>query len=146
MITPEIIYGAYPRKIAKLKALAAIKKALRTKKPDFLLDKVQTYATMIKWQSREFIPYPATWFNQGHYDDDIIEWEQPAANGSPAKTTSTWELKAQIQVIEERIKEAERNGHENAFGLEFSDPKHRAEYFNLKRERKKLQDQIYSKL
>lgn len=73
----EEIYKIYPRKASPKKAKVAIKKACTEKGIDYILDKVQTYAGCVKtWtdEEREFIPYPASWFNAGKYDEPITEW------------------------------------------------------------------------
>ena len=84
------IYGAYPRKKARPQAIKAIVKAMATNPGDWLLAKVQEYASAITWQEPRYIPYPATWFNSESYNDDPREWQQPSGNsgnGFPAKPT-----------------------------------------------------------
>ena len=82
----EAIYQAYPRQVGKLKAHTAIRKALaRVETPAsgngesvfFLLEKTRKYAASDVGQGKCFNapPYPATWFNQGRYDDDPKEWQ-----------------------------------------------------------------------
>jgi len=90
----ERIYSEYPRKVAKQAALKAIVKAvLDVSKRDgapaepcvWLLDRVKAYAAAVKaWPAndRRFIPHPATWFNQGRYDDDDAEWRRGGANAA----------------------------------------------------------------
>lgn len=76
------IYAAYPRKVGKADALKAIDKALlrlRGVVPDpaeWLLGRVQAYAASphVRTTEHRFIPHPATWMNQGRYDDDPAEW------------------------------------------------------------------------
>lgn len=82
-ITPEDIYKAYPRKVGKAAALKAIAKALRTsdRSPTGMLQVTKQYADAVaKWpaEDRKFIPFPATWFNQGRYDDNPTEWRRGA--------------------------------------------------------------------
>ncbi len=85
----EEIYNAYPRREAKRKALAAIHKAVREVRkgilrPDnydgewppsdphtFLYNRVINYMFP---PDREFIPLPATWFDQGRYLDEVEDW------------------------------------------------------------------------
>jgi hypothetical protein len=77
-ITADIIYNAYPRQIRKAEALVVINRLLTTTQdPAHLLDRVQAYAAAVKtWIpcERKFIPYPATWFEQGRFDDNPNEW------------------------------------------------------------------------
>jgi len=70
----EIIYEAYPRKVARPAAIQAIRRALQAKSFDWLLERVQKYAACVEGSSKKFIPHPATWFNQARYDDDPKEW------------------------------------------------------------------------
>lgn len=72
----EIIYEAYPRKVARPAAIQAIRRALQAKSFDWLLGQVERYAEAVEGQSKKFVPHPATWFNQARYDDDPKEWAQ----------------------------------------------------------------------
>jgi len=72
----EIIYEAYPRKVARPAAIQAIRRALQAKSFDWLLGQVERYAEAVDGQSKKFVPHPATWFNQARYDDDPKEWAQ----------------------------------------------------------------------
>lgn len=78
----ETIYQAYPRKVAKKPALAAIRNALKKNAAPFLLEKTKAYAEAIVWKEPQFIPHPATWFNEERFNDDPAAWEQPAATKS----------------------------------------------------------------
>jgi hypothetical protein len=80
------VYEKYPRKVGKVAAIKAIHKAAkaRMKAGDternayaHLFRVVCLYARSAEVISREkqFIPYPATWFNAGRYDDDPAEWQ-----------------------------------------------------------------------
>jgi hypothetical protein len=75
----EEIYQAYPRHTAPKIAYKAIEKVLRKKPFDELLAIVQMYATQTQKRiaegklEKEYIPHPATWFNQGRYDDDDLK-------------------------------------------------------------------------
>ena len=70
----EMIYQAYPRKVARPAAIQAIRRALQAKSFDWLLERVQMYAECVEGSSKKFIPHPATWFNQARYDDDESDW------------------------------------------------------------------------
>ena len=70
----EMIYEAYPRKVARPAAIQAIRRALQAKSFDWLLGQVERYAEAVEGQSKKFVPHPATWFNQARYDDDPKEW------------------------------------------------------------------------
>ena len=81
----ESIYREYPRKVAKPDALKAIAKALRTNTPEFLLERTKAYAAAIGWKEPQFVPYPATWFNQERFNDPPTEWQQPATKPTPTQ-------------------------------------------------------------
>lgn len=73
----EQIYQAYPRKIARKEGIAAIEKVLKTVPFETLLAKTRQYADSpcVKQDGLDFVPYPATWFNRGQYEDDPVFWE-----------------------------------------------------------------------
>jgi hypothetical protein len=89
---PESIYEAYPRHVGKKAALKAIERAIKAvgndptweqvghlSPKDYVLSRTVKFALAVKqWsaQDRQFIPHPATWFNQGRYADDPKEWER----------------------------------------------------------------------
>lgn len=78
----EAIYAVYPRKVGRDAALRAISKRLaEDMDADKLLAATQGFAAAVKrWPlaDRNFIPHPATWFNQGRFADDPIEWQRTA--------------------------------------------------------------------
>ena len=87
MTPAEEIYKLYPRKVGKPIALKKIEKAIKEVGFDELKKRVLAYAgATSRWdeEDRRFIPYPATWFNQGRYDDDPREWERDNGGFNPA--------------------------------------------------------------
>jgi hypothetical protein len=76
----DLLYQAYPRKMGKGAASKAIEKALKKVSFETLKGAVEEYAAACKASGleREFIPYPATWFNQERWDDDRQEWWRSA--------------------------------------------------------------------
>ena len=75
----RLIYEAYPRKVAPVAAKRAIVRILkkRTIGHAELLAAVQRYAKWVEQtlgmpilESMNFVPYPATWFNDGRWDDE----------------------------------------------------------------------------
>jgi len=83
-VSPEAIYQAYPKHVQKQAAIKAISKAIKSGRGgSFLLERVQAYAKATSDQDRQYIPYPASWFNSGRYDDDPSEWVRK--NDSQAK-------------------------------------------------------------
>lgn len=84
----ESIYEAYPKKAAKQDALRAIDKALRNVSDAVLLEAVTAYAqATATWapDERQFIPNPATWFNDGRWEDDRSTW---ASRSKPRAATN----------------------------------------------------------
>lgn len=70
----EAFWNAYPRKVSK----AAAKKAFgKLKVSDDLLKQIIKAIDIQKqsrqWQSKEFIPHPATWLNQRRWEDEAEE-------------------------------------------------------------------------
>jgi hypothetical protein len=79
-------YREYPRKVGKHKASAAFGRALPRVRAcrgldtndaalDWLCEVTRAFTKSPKGQG-EFVPYPATWLNEGRYDDDPAEWER----------------------------------------------------------------------
>lgn len=69
----ELIYKAYPKKVAKPVALRAIRKALKKHAFEFLLEKTQAFAK-VRGENLEFVCHPSTWFNQERFNDDPATW------------------------------------------------------------------------
>lgn len=98
----ESIYEAYPKKTAKQDALRAIDKALRSVPHSVLLEAVTAYAqATATWapDERQFIPNPATWFNDGRWEDDRATWasrskQRQASNLTMQFTPDYYEDKA----------------------------------------------------
>lgn len=96
----ETIYEAYPKKVGKIKALQAIKKALKDCPAPKLLAAVQAYAKARDGQDPKFTPHPATWFNRGSYDDDPATWQ-------PRESISAYtKPKPQISLLRDRRQSA----------------------------------------
>jgi hypothetical protein len=81
------LYSRYPRKVAKADAFKVIEKAIilvakrdfsgdEDAATDWLGSRVDLYARspQARQQDTSKVPYPATWFNGGRYDDDEAEW------------------------------------------------------------------------
>lgn len=71
----EEIYEAYPKRVAKLKALASISKSINEFGFEFLLSRTKAYAAARAGQDPQFTPMPATWFNQQRFNDDPEAWK-----------------------------------------------------------------------
>lgn len=71
------IYAAYPLKVGRDKAIKAILNAFEKIEPDALKEATEAFAkATAAWpaEDRQYIPYPATWYNQGRYADDRANW------------------------------------------------------------------------
>lgn len=79
----EVIYSAYPRKVARPVALRAIGKAVKKVGFDNLLIKTRAFAAAVEFMEPRFIPHPATWFNRESYNDDPATWNPEKKNGAP---------------------------------------------------------------
>lgn len=69
----EEFWSIYPRKIGKLDAQKSYDKAIRLTTIDKIRLAAQGFASRCKGTEPQYIPHPATWLNQGRWDD------QPAA-------------------------------------------------------------------
>ncbi len=94
----ESIYAVYPKKVGRIAALLAIKKALECigKEPNrpadaaaWLLERVQAFAASPAGQAGRFTPSPKTFFNDGRYDDDPTAWQQRDGNERQRPGTRT---------------------------------------------------------
>ena len=74
----DVFWQAYPRKTGK----AAARKAFDKAKPplDVVLKAIEAQKHSAQWQrdNGQYIPYPATWLNQGRWEDEVQETELPA--------------------------------------------------------------------
>lgn len=104
----EAIYQAYPRKIAKDSALKAIRKILAKYPAEKLLSATLAFAAAVeRWpeDDKRFVPYPATWFNRGSYNDDPKNWARTydannrKSNGRGFESSNL----AQYAVLEQRM-------------------------------------------
>lgn len=68
------IYDAYPKKVGRPAAIKAIQRALSVVEADMLLELTSAYAKSVEGADPQFIPHPATWFNQERYNDDPKTW------------------------------------------------------------------------
>jgi hypothetical protein len=94
------LYDLYPRKREPIHARKAIRTAInvvmagdpdhpamsRNEALDYLAQRLTLYAKCVQGYEREFIPYPATWFNAGSFWDGDGEWStrqsHPAVTGN----------------------------------------------------------------
>lgn len=78
VFTKEFIafWQAYPRKVGKAAAWKAWKRPNGTRpKLDTIIRAIERQKRSSQWQENggRFIPHPATWLNQGRWDDEIVQ-------------------------------------------------------------------------
>jgi hypothetical protein len=80
-----------PRKVGKLAAEKAYRKARRTETAERLLDGIRQHASAVAGKEPEYIPHPSTWLNEGRWMD---EPSKAAGGGSTlvpsAHTETMW--------------------------------------------------------
>jgi hypothetical protein len=69
----EQFWEAYPRRIGKAAAEKAYARAVKIKDRETLLKAASIFATQRKGKDVQFTPHPATWLNQGRWDDEEIK-------------------------------------------------------------------------
>lgn len=63
-------WKAYPTKVGKKAAASAFKKALRVTTVETMLGAIESQKRSKRW-TEGYIPNPATWLNQGRWDDEV---------------------------------------------------------------------------
>lgn len=69
----EKFYQNYPRRIGKIAAEKAWEKAVKKVDPNILVTSAEIYANHVKGSQLQikFVPHPATWLNQGRWEDEL---------------------------------------------------------------------------
>jgi hypothetical protein len=69
----DSFWNSYPKKVGRKAALNAWKKARGKPKTEIILEAVEAQKRSIGWtkDDGQYIPNPATWINQGRWDDEI---------------------------------------------------------------------------
>jgi hypothetical protein len=125
----EKIYEAYCRHVGKEAALKAIRKAVvRLVKGNKTHPPMDAYdARKLLWKkarqysvspagakpldkAHDYRPHPSTWFNQGHYFDDPLEWNKPNGNGANNAAIPTSKAEGDVAVLKESLFGAEYQG------------------------------------
>jgi hypothetical protein len=103
----EDIYSAYPKKVGKPDALKAISKAVKRFGNTNVLERTMAYAKA-RNGDLDFVPNPATWFNQERFNDDPVTWQpREVLNGlSPAARKQAEIDKANREYRERKAREA----------------------------------------
>lgn len=87
----ESIYAEYPRKVVKKKAIKAILAAMKKHPVKMLRERTVAYAASVKGKEQQYIPHPATWFNEDRFLDEIEVHSMPAA-GKPVQAQMEMEI------------------------------------------------------
>jgi len=78
----DTFWAQYPRKVGKLAAQKAFSRATKLATAETITAALDTLHKEVRGQDPKFIPHPATWLNQGRWDDE------PAKTGITA--ASPW--------------------------------------------------------
>ena len=68
-------YALYPRKIGKEAARKSFARSLKKAPAQKIIEAADQFALACRGKEKKFIPHPATWLNQGRWDDEI-EFDQ----------------------------------------------------------------------
>lgn len=76
----EEFWKAYPRKVGKKAARRRWDKAVREVEAGVLLAALRSYPFDLR-ENKRFVPHPATWLNQGRWDDEVpfadeVRWDE----------------------------------------------------------------------
>lgn len=74
----DLFWTNYPRKVGKQAAIKAYNKAMKTTTQEQILKGVKLLRTETAGKDVQFIPHPATWLNEGRWDDEPLSATKPA--------------------------------------------------------------------
>ncbi len=131
----EEIYRLYPRKVAKPKALKAIRIALQKIPFNDLLSKTQDFAAARNGDVA-FCPHPATWFNEERYNDDPSTWAQ--SHVAPQRQLSFQDRRKRKDQIQEELNAHYRSAPMNQHGQKVFTETEKVERQRLYEEMQKL--------
>ena len=94
----ELIFAEYPRKVAKKPAIKSIIDATKIHGHEFLLEKTRAYSVAVNGAEKEFLPHPATWFNQERFNDDPKEWKREPTRSTAESRQSPAIQKETIEI------------------------------------------------
>lgn len=68
----EQFWNIYPRRVAKKAAVRALEKVRKSGEVNFarLMQGVRMYAAAVHGKDMQYVAHPATWLNQGRWDDE----------------------------------------------------------------------------
>jgi len=94
----DAFWAAYPKKLGKRDAKDRFGKIAREVAKErgttaaaaasMIADKAAIYSRSATAKDLQYVPYPATWLNQGRYDDDESQWarRRDVADATPARS------------------------------------------------------------
>lgn len=94
-------YQAYPLKTGKAAAAKAYARAAKEVGHDVLLEAVRIFAASDKAQG-DFCWHPATWLNQGHWEDDPATWKYRSSDGDARAAQDESFVEAQRRIARTR--------------------------------------------
>ena len=71
-----MFWDYYPKKVGKTYAKKCFSKAIKHTEVGIIIGKVIEYAKSVEGKSKQFIPNPATWLNQGRWEDELVEEQE----------------------------------------------------------------------
>lgn len=78
------IYRCYPKRVKRPSAIRAILRAMKTYDSVMLRERTLAYAKAVTEAGYQYVPHPATWFNDEQFNDDPKTWTGTNANnGKP---------------------------------------------------------------
>lgn len=96
----DSFWKIYPRKVGKLDARQKFKAAVARLKSAHddpvahLIDRVTAFGASPKGQG-DWCPHPATWLNEGRYDDDPAAWQRSGDDKAPSTRRTIGTAKAE---------------------------------------------------
>lgn len=76
----DLFWAQYPRKVGKQAAIKAYAKAVKLTTPEAILKGIKLLRIETSGKQIEFTPHPATWLNDGRWDDEPSSASKPTAS------------------------------------------------------------------
>jgi len=130
----EAIRLAYPRRVApdaarKMIARAASRLVKKKRFPDeyasrrFLYKKAAEFALSPAGQpvpkgDPDYRPYPATWFNAGHYDNDPAEWQKPNGGSNGRQNSTATKAERTVDAVRAAVSQAADHSRPRDTGID----------------------------
>lgn len=76
----DLFWAQYPRKVGKQATIKAYAKAMKLTTPEHILKGIKLLRLETAGKEITFTPHPATWLNEGRWDDEPSSAAKPAAS------------------------------------------------------------------